>query len=1566
MSPALQEWRAEQVTATVLFADLVGFDRLETRSGTESAYLAVTHVMRLLDGVARKHGGSVDKYLGDKLMAVFGHPLPLGNPARAASLAALEMRQLVAEYDREADLAEPLGIHIGINTGEFVSGDIRGPVVREFHVLGDAVNVAARINARAPEGEIWVGASVQGAVEGEFRWRALESMAFKGKRQRVPTFALEGSRGPVVREGLGFDERLIAGLFGRNHELARLREHVHGLAGGQGGWVRLIGAAGSGKSRLLGALGDADEMRPVGVLQVQATAIDRERRLGTFGALLESASPGVPEMDAATAADALAKDLSARARAKPLLFVIEDVQWMDEASRTVLEALLGLGRDLPILFITSERPEAGETEPQGVIAASIALGPLDAEHARALVVEALGEGVDDASVELVLRRGGALPGALLHACFLAPALLSESEQEEGREERSREAERRRAVVVFADITGFTSMTEEIGAERAYPIVAACLEILDETAREFGGTVDHYLGDCVMALFGIPRAIEDAPRAALNAAIAMRQRIRAFNEEHELAVPIDLHTGVATGLGIAGDISGPMIREFAVMGAHVDRADALTHEAKPGEVRLDEATHHATRDVFRFSAGGSEVLPGAPGPQATYLLLSDSPQLHRTQVGAGRQVFSELVGREEQVEALRSAIAGLATGHGAIVSLSAEAGIGKSRLLTEISRSVEAARTTWLVGRALSNGHNLRYHPIADLLRSWAGINDEDGAGSARGKLDDLVAAVLPEDSGDSSTLLANLSGQRLSPDEEKWIGSIQGEAAEKIIRGTFVRLLRAATAEEPVVIIMEDLHWADLSTVELVESILGLSAEYPVLFVNAFRPGFPETSNRVLEVARERFADLHVELTLSPLDADAARTMVKNLFSGGDVPRETRAAIEERARGNPFYIEEVVRTLVDAGAVEVHEGAFRATEKLASVEIPNTVQEAVMARVDRLDLSRRSILQAASVIGGTFHLDVLEEMPEVEHVEEQLRELEAAEFIVPSDRTAGVEYAFKHPLIQEVTYDSLLEARRQELHLAVAAATELRLAETMPSYSAMLAYHFSKGRDAERAEEYLFRAGDEASRSAASNEALHFFQQASALYDELHPDGGKGAKRARLEKSLAVALANRGQLIDAAEHFDTTAGLLGRPSPRGALGMTFNLVVNLTRLLGRLYLGRPYGKRPAEDADRELIDVMFRRAMAQSTTNPTRFFVDATALVRTVAGFDPRSVPEAAAIYSGITAVFSLGGLSFNISRRCLDVAEEMAQAGAVDERLLYYRTLRFLHHLLEGDWSEDHTIDPAIVEEGIREGRFWEASTYLDLDCQRQVYQGNFKAVEGRIDQLAELVDLYENDLASSARLGHTAMLHVERRELDAALKAVDLYYDEHAEVLFNVVALGTRARISALQGRLEAAADDLASAEELMREAGRVPPLHASYVHSARFLLDMLVLEREVAAGRKPTAAAFRRVRRSRKTALATARNVAWRRAEALRLAGREAWLRGRPAQAISWWERALDCAEGLGARPELGRTWADAGRALAGSGSPSTLRGRDAGACLQEAREVFEALDLAVELSQLSEAA
>ncbi len=1530
------------VQAAVLFADVLGFGELVRELGTETAYLVLTRCLRLLDGIARKHGGSVDKYQGDKLLAVFGYPVPVEQASRAAVSAALEMRERVDAYNAEPDVPLPLGVHIGVNTGPMVGGDIHGPVVREFHVLGDAVNTAARINGKAAPGQVLVGPLTHEETRADFAHRAIAPLRLKGKEAPVPAFEVIAARDRATGAQLGFDTHVFAERVGRDAELEALSGALDALGSGRGGLTTIRGEEGSGKSRLLLEVARHPALEAVAVWQARAG----------------------PAMDPLPEAGLTETDPN-----QPLLLVVEDAHRLDTQGRASLaRTLTHASSDAPravrvVLTLRDDEPGAAEiaalaAEVPEARRHEITLGPLADAEARALAhASAPGDDLDPETLALVLERGVGNPGRILMASFLAPSLRSERAHDAGRE-RSAEAERRRASVLFADLSGFTAMTERIGAERAYPVVAAALDLLDQVAREHGGTVDHYLGDCVMALFGVPVALEDAPRAALNAALDMRIRLAALNEHHGADQQLELHCGVATGLGIAGDVSGPMIREFAVMGEHVDLADAITHAAATGEIHADQETRLATESVFEF--GPERPLPD-DALATSFELLSTAPRLHRARIGAERRVFSDLVGRDEEMSALRSAVGRAAAGTGGVASLVADAGIGKSRLLAELRGTTEAEGVTWLEGRALSTGRNLSFHPIADLLRAAAGVDDDDGPPEARAKLDAAIVGIMGEEGEDLLPLLAGFMGLPMHPGEEEQLAAMQkrsaasGDPLEWVIRAGLTRLLREASLAQPMVIVMEDVHWADLSTIELLEPLLRLTADCPILFVNAARPGYPDTAERLRTFAQEQLADRHTAVRLEPLDDGAARALVRNLFRGGDVPHRTRAMIEEKAQGNPFYIEEVVRALLDAGALVLREGAFHATERLDAFEMPGTVQEAVMARVDRLPLAPRQVLQAASVVGGTFHQEVLEDLvDDPAGLESCLGELEAGEFIEPTDRTAGIEFGFVHPLIQEVTYDALLQARRVTLHQQVARATEARLDEGVPGYHAMLAYHFSMGRDTAQAEKYLLLAGDEAARNAASSEALRFFQQAAELFRELHGEGGDPRVRARIERNLGLALFNRGQEPDSAVHFDEALTLLGVRVPKNALALNGRFLRDVLAVVPPLFRNRTRKRPPASDDDRELIDISFFRALSQSTAEPTRFVFDSMSTLRRVARFDPRSIPEAGGKYAGAAAIFSYSGLSFAVSQRFLAAAGRMIQREDAAD-YLYYRVIRFVHHFLSGDWDDAHEIPEEIVRRSQRDGRLWEVTTYLGLLGEKRLRQGDFEGVHGCTQWIQEIADTYEYDVARYNALGMPVILALEQRRLDDAGEAARRYQEESPQELLHLLALGWRAEAAALRGELESAESALGRADQILEAVGRAIPFHRGSVDHARLLCDVCRIESEGAR-----IGLRRRARKSARAASRIAPKIAYRMPQVLRLEGRLDWLAGRRQRALRSYAGSLEAADRMGLAPERARTAHELSLRLSEAGGK--VAGLDAQGLRDDAQERYETLGLAWDLDQL----
>ena len=1480
--------RESGLHATILFADVVGFSALARALGPDDAYAVVTRALRLLDDVARRHGGAVDKYLGDALMALFGFPVAAEDATLHAVAAADEMRSVVDGVREELGLAAEFDLRVGINAGPILAGAM-GSVVREFAVLGDAVNVAARLSSLAEPGSVLVGASIAEATADRFAFRALGELPVKGRRASVRPHALLGPRrrGPARPTGAMHD---LAPLVGRARELALLEKRVAALGRGEGGVALVLGEAGSGKSRLAAALAAAHPDLPFAAVAAKEARAAAGPAVGTPRVLVVD---DLQRADAAAVADL--GELAARAAAEPLLLL-----------------LLGRSRGDAVESALAARARA-----LGERCLELHLDPLASAEAGQLLDALAGDTpLPTDTRALVLERGGGVPGRLVQSFFLAPALRADAARDDPSAARGAEAERRRATVLFADLTGFTALTERSEREAVHALVSECLELLSEVARRHGGTVQKFLGDCILAVFGFPVAIENAPRAAVNAAIEMRSRLAVWNAERGIDPPLGLHTGIDTGLGVAGDISGPVVREFALMGESVAGASHLKDVAPTGEVWVGAETWRATRDDFDYAP----VAPRADVP-AAYELRATAQRLHRAL--SGRAIASALVGREAELAAVDAALGALAAGSGGALALVGDAGLGKTRLLAEAERRA-VGRARWLEGRCLSIGGSLGFHPFADLFARWCGAVEGEGEAATLARLEARAREELGDDARDAVPFLATLMGLPPPERDRARLERIAGDARERLVLGAVTRTLQRLAERGPLVLAFEDLHWADGSSVELLEALLRLGASERILFVLASRPRYERTAERVRSAARERLGEQYRELALGPLPPDAAQRLLRNLVRGGELPPRLRAAIEARAAGNPFYVEEVVRVLVDQGVLVERDGALEATEGAARAEIPGTLQEVIMARVDGLPRAERHVLRVASAIGGSFHRDVLEAVAGEGALDGALATLVEAAMLAPRERSGAAEYRFAHPLLQEVLYDSLVRARREELHRAIGEAIETRLPDRTPGYDAMLAYHFSRGRDLERAEAYLFRAGDEAARTAASDEALHFFQEASALYLSLHGQRSDPERLAGLERSIALALANRGRYPEAIAHFDQALRHRSVPVTDRPVFLALRLARDLGVVLARLYAPAGRARRPATERERAVQELLYERARAQAT-NATglRYLSDWIDTLRRLGTPDPRTLPLAGGQFAGTIGIFSYGGVSFGISERLLARARELIGDDPTDRMI--YGFMNFMHAVLAGDWDDRHELDLGFVDDRVRDGQLWDATNYLAFSTEKHIFQGRCEASRAGIAKLEGIADVFQYDLARSSVHALEALRALEEERWPDAAALADVHAREHEDPLIRVLALGNRAKAELLGGDPDAAARTLAAADRLLGDASVVPPYQRSSVLRSRLLLEVEALRAAQAAGRDagPTR---RRARRAARRALRASAWVACRRPEVYRLEAMRRWLGGDRSGAERAFDRAAAIAAALGMEPELRRCAAERAR-LAG---------------------------------------
>jgi class 3 adenylate cyclase/tetratricopeptide (TPR) repeat protein len=668
-------------------------------------------------------------------------------------------------------------------------------------------------------------------------------------------------------------------------------------------------------------------------------------------------------------------------------------------------------------------------------------------------------------------------------------------------------ERKLVTVMFADISGFTAFAEIMDAEQVRALMNDCFDALVPQVERYGGTVDKFIGDEIMALFGAPVAYENHAERALLAALAMTAALDEFNARQ--GSQLGIHFGVNTGMVVAGGIGSAGRQQYSVMGDTVNLASRLQDASEKGEIFVGPASHRLTAPLFDFDALPPLQLKGKAAAVPVYRLRGRKATPDAVRGFANLR--SPLLGRAAEMEQLRQAVQQVGDGRGQLILVLGEAGLGKSRLVAEV-RQLFTGRVHWVEGRALSYMEGVSYWVARDILYNLVGVGPETTPQAAAVALRAHLQELFPEQLAAVYPFPAQMAGLPLEPDMEPHVKHLSPEALQKRLRRAFADWLRALCARQPVVLVWEDLHWADASSRGLLETLLPLTGEIPLLLLLVARrhEGWLEEWYERAVTAAGRPSLL---LTLNPLDSQASRQMIYHLLRSEALPDETRQLILSKAEGNPFFIEEVLRSLLDAGSILMDESRLVAVKPPDELKVPDTLQGVIAARIDRLPAEDKRVLQLAAVIGRVFQKPVLahlwQEQPAT-LLDPCLEELSRREFI---HQRQQVEYIFKHAVTQEVTYDGLLLERRRQLHRVTAEAIESLFPDRAQTLSATLAYHYQRAEMPAKAVDYLWQAAAQASQTFSNAEASAFYRTAVEQLNILQRNGAADKWRVMLAQS---------------------------------------------------------------------------------------------------------------------------------------------------------------------------------------------------------------------------------------------------------------------------------------------------------------------------------------------------------------------------------------------------------------------------------------------------------------------
>ena len=677
--------------------------------------------------------------------------------------------------------------------------------------------------------------------------------------------------------------------------------------------------------------------------------------------------------------------------------------------------------------------------------------------------------------------------------------------------RSDEApdERKRVTVLFADVSGYTALSQNLDPEDVANIMNRLFETVTVEIHRYGGTVDKYSGDAVMALFGAPQALENHEEMAVRAALAMQTVSAEFSArlQEEYGFGLRLRIGLNTGEVLAGLVGGLQARSYTVMGDTVNLAARLESAAPLGRILVSAATARSLHAIFDFEPPQQITVKGKTDPITTYLVAGERARRGRVRGLAG--LHAPMIGREAQLAALQEMLAQARDKRSwRTAAVTGDAGIGKSRLQREfiawLTENLPNVRI--LTSRCYAHTRTTPYHFIAGLMRSLFNLGPDQSGETALPTIGSSLQALSPDmDHSELNYQLGSLAGvlgfalasdplQKLNPEQRRDRTFLSLE-----------RILLAAAAATPLLVLVDDLHWADSLSLAFLERVLqmierGPRQECPALFLILSRPAEDPGS------AHGRLLDRlglppHRALPLAALDAGQAETLITGLLDQ-PMPADLRRLIVEQAQGNPFYVEEVLRSLIENGILK-RNGQWRVTRAVADVRIPVSVQDILAARIDRLPPADKRVTQHAAIIGRTFWQQLLAEVAGAKTVEPTLLLLEMrqlAERMGQSQIAEDWEWVFHHGLIQEVAYGMVPRATRRLVHQQVAHALEEQLGQQTAFLLPLIAFHFEQGDVPEKAIEYLGRSGEQAAAQFANDDAVSYFGRALVLLDRVCQD----------------------------------------------------------------------------------------------------------------------------------------------------------------------------------------------------------------------------------------------------------------------------------------------------------------------------------------------------------------------------------------------------------------------------------------------------------------------------------
>ncbi|MCB2221999.1 MAG: AAA family ATPase [Bacteroidetes bacterium] len=1122
-----------------------------------------------------------------------------------------------------------------------------------------------------------------------------------------------------------------------------------------------------------------------------------------------------------------------------------------------------------------------------------------------------------------------------------------------------------ATILHSRLTGLSNLMPTVPEQEFVVLLNAFRREMESVVALRQGRMIHFHGEVFTAVF------QDNPaqQNALNAAAECRSRVATMGSEKELEAEVGFKAAVVhgplmkyheTATNGSGNGAEPA---YNIMGEAVDMADRLFNFAEEGQVLVNEQVYENCRDQWHFNTLEPIHIPGRIELLEVYEAKEKKRKKLEIKTRSERKIVSEMVGRIQEAEQLEGLIKNLVDGKGTIVNIVGKAGIGKSRLVAEIKAQPIMEKVLLLEGRAVSTGQNLSFHPITNLIKNWAGIIEDDLPSAASEKLFRGIKRNTPEQADEIYSFLATMMGLPLEGKHKERVKGIEGEALEKLILKNLRDLIIAATKDKPRIYLIEDMHWADSSSLTLFESLYKLSQQYPVMFINVMRPGYKETGDYILKYLRDNFPGDHTTIHVNPLEEKESGFLIRNLLRETPLPEEVHKIIIRKTEGNPFFIEEIIRSFIDEGIIELKDSHFVVTDKIKEVNIPETINDAILSRVDKLDEKTRELLNTASVMGRNFYYKVLEEATDtIEELDERLAYLTEVQLITETKKKEDIEYLFKHALAQQLTYDAMMLQSRKETHLKIAHSIEKVFAKNINEFYGTLVYHYELAEDKEKTIYYLLLAGKESMKSGASSEALQFFENALDAIPQQRKDDSKDAEIRDLRINIASMYHAVGRNIEAIELFEFIfEKYFNFKVAKTEKGIMLRGIWGMITVVFAFRFPQLFFRKSIKKEEESICPHLIEWGNAMAIINPRHTFFKTGDVGRRFVKYRILNSQPVLDIYIQVGAVFTWASFSYPTAGKIIDLIDQSGfQLNPRPLTSLFMA--KSMLSLNTGKWHY-HIEADEVFNTGIKAGELWMTSTIALYLGMQQNELGNYARTIEISDKLKELGNSFENSfaIAQGYRVRFVCLMKFRKFEhlqelIDEAKKYMHTTDNKLHAFLVDLV----QCQLHTHNNNFEAAVKSFEEAKKSLEIIRSVSSYYTSYLITKIQLGLALVKDkrnRDLKNNKE-----LREMLNTSNKLISKSKKFVSSLPEAYVLRAKIFMFQGKPGKALKNLQLAIASGEKFNGRLELSRAYFETGKFLSDPNNKSKeLNGHNASHYLEKAKTLFEEMDLQWDLEE-----